>query len=424
MLLTRPMPGRALMHRRMQTSAFVGAGLVPARRSCACPVDADIADADIRVLGLEWRGETLPKILHTSDIQLDAPFHFLGDRGRRHRQQLRATFQCIVDLAIEQGFDLLLIAGDLFDDNRPHQTTVDFVISQLGKLDIPVCILPGNHDCYDETSVYRKATFPDNVILFTDQPTIQEFPEFDVAVYGNAIRSKQTRLSPLRGLTPTGAMRWHIAMAHGNLVRPDIADPARPIRPEEIEASGMDYIALGDWHAFADYSRGGVSAFYAGAPEPTGLDQANAGYVACVTVGEGGVEVRKERVGSISTDEVKIEVSGKSMAQIAEEILARADPHLMLRIRLCGLADLGAVLDTGKLEQALAAHFYHVECSDRSHPQLEIISPDDFPEELVVGRFARLMQARIEGATDDAQRRLAEQALQVGVALLQDRSVL
>ena len=132
------------------------------------------------------------KMLHTSDVQLDAPFHFLGNKGQRHRQQLRETFRRIVDMAAEAEFDLLLITGDLFNDNRPHQDTVDFVVSQVGRLDIPVCILPGNHDCYDDTSVYRKARFPDNVVIFTEQPTIREFAELDVAVYGNAILSSQS----------------------------------------------------------------------------------------------------------------------------------------------------------------------------------------------------------------------------------------
>jgi DNA repair exonuclease SbcCD nuclease subunit len=74
------------------------------------------------------------RILHTSDVQLDAPFHFLGDKGQRHRQQLRETFRRIVDMAAEAGFDLLLITGDLFNDNRPHQDTIDFVVSQLSRV--------------------------------------------------------------------------------------------------------------------------------------------------------------------------------------------------------------------------------------------------------------------------------------------------
>ena len=364
------------------------------------------------------------KILHTSDVQLDAPFRFLGDKGSRHRQQLQETFQRIVDMAAEAEFDLLLISGDLFNDNRPHQDTMDFVASQLGRLDIPVCILPGNHDCYDSTSVYRKARFPSNVAIFTEQPTVREFADLDVAVHGNAILSSQSRLSPLRGLTRTGTMHWHVAMAHGNLVRPDIGEPSRPIRPEEISASGMDYVAMGDWHAFADYSQGEVKAFYSGAPEPTALDQNGAGYVACIKMDQNGVRVWPERVGAISTDEMSVDVSAKSVRQIKEEIQARVDPNLILKVTLSGLMDLGAVLDIEELEQELTAQFCHIECSDQSHPQLVAISPDNFPEELVVGKFVRLMQARIEDTADDLARRRVEQALQLGVALLQGRRVL
>lgn len=364
------------------------------------------------------------KILHTSDIQLDAPFGFLGSTGPHHRQQLRETFKRIMDLATQEGFDMLLIAGDLFNDNRPHQETVDFVTFHLGQLDIPICVLPGNHDCYDDASAYRKVGFPDNVTVFSEQPTIQEFPNLDVTVYGNPIPSTQSRLSPLRDLTPTGDTRWHVAVAHGNFVRPDIVDPPRPILPDEIRASGMDYVAMGDWHAFSDYSQGNVKAFYSGAPEPTAMGQKGAGYVACVEIGEDGVSVQKKRVGSISTADMEINVSGRTIAQIAEEIKGHADPQLMLKVTLGGLAELGTVLDTEKLELELTPHFYHIECSNQSHPQLAAISPDDYPEELVIGKFVRLMQSRIEDTVDDSQRGLIEQALQLGVALLKGREVL
>jgi DNA repair exonuclease SbcCD nuclease subunit len=366
----------------------------------------------------------MTRMLHTSDVQLGAPFHFLGDKGESHRRQLRDTFRRIVDLALEGSFDLLLIAGDLFDSNRPHQATVDFVASQLGRLEVPVCILPGNHDCYDDASVYRRARFPTNVIVFTEQPTVREFSDLDLAVYGNPTLSRQTRSGPLQGLVRSGTMRWHVALAHGSVVRPDIPDAARPIRPEEIRACGMDYVALGDWHAFADYTQGEVKAFYPGAPEPTSVDQDGAGYVICVELGERGVVVRQERVGSISTGGIEIDVTAKSTAQIRQEIEARADPNLMLTVGLGGLAELGTVLDAERLEQDLAPLFYHLECADRSHPQLAAISPDDYPEELVTGRFVRLMQARIESAAGDADRRVAERALQLGVALLQGRRVL
>jgi len=96
----------------------------------------------------------------------------------------------------------------------------------------------------------------------------------------------------------------------------------------------------------------------------------------------------------------------------------------MLKVTLGGLAELGVVLDTEKLEQELAPHFYHIECASQFHPQLATISPDDYPEELVIGKFVRLMQSRMEGAADDTHRGRAEQALQLGVALLKGREVL
>ena len=364
------------------------------------------------------------KILHTSDVQLDAPFRFLGTKGRKHRQQLRNTFKCIVNLAIEADCDLILIAGDLFNDTRPRQDTVDFVIHQLGRLEIPVCILPGNHDCYDGTSVYRKAHFSNNVTILVEQPTIKEFPGLNVAVYGNPILSKHSRLGPMRSLARRGAMQWHVAMAHGNLVRPDIIDPPRPIHPDEIKGSAMDYVALGDWHSFADYSHGNVKAFYSGAPEPTEFGQAGAGRVAWIELDQAGVRVHPKRVGMVSTREVSIDVSGRTVPEIADEIRGSADPTLMLRVVLSGLSEIGTVLDIRELEQQLISDYYYLKCSDHSHPQLADISPEDFPEELVVGKFARIMQVHIQDASNDAERQRAEQALQLGVALLQGKEVL
>ncbi len=112
-------------------------------------------------------GSDKVKLLHTSDLQLDAPFTFLGVGGQRHRKQLLDTFSSVVELS--EGVDLLVIAGDLFDSNRPLQSTIDLVTRVLGKLSIPVCILPGNHDFYNEKSVYRRVVFPSNVTIFTDE---------------------------------------------------------------------------------------------------------------------------------------------------------------------------------------------------------------------------------------------------------------
>jgi DNA repair exonuclease SbcCD nuclease subunit len=364
------------------------------------------------------------RILHTSDIQFDAPFKFLGQKGQEHRRQLRETFRRIVDLAVNDDFDLMLIAGDLFNDNRPDQDTVDFVSAQFNRLTIPVCILPGNHDCYNERSIYRKTRFPENVTVFNEQPTVKELAELNVTVYGNAHLARHSGLRPMQDLSRTNASRWHVAMAHGNMERPDISYPARPISPAEIRDSDLDYVALGDWHVFSEQSQGAVKAFYSGAPEPTASDQKGAGYIACIELTKEGVRVRKERVGTVTCDQLSIEVTGRTTREILEAIQTQADPNLMLTVTLTGLGELGMVLDTEKIKQELAPNFYHLKIIDEVHPELADVTPETFPEELVTGKFVRLMQERIEQASDEEQRKRAEQGLQIGLALLQGKEVL
>jgi len=364
------------------------------------------------------------KLLHTSDVQLDAPFTFMGERGAQHRRQLRATFARIVALAQTRGYDMLLIAGDLFDDNHPSQRTVDFVREQLKNLDIPVVVLPGNHDCYDNHSIYRRETFPANVHIFTEQPTYLDFPELDLTVAGRPLTSRHDSQNPLQGIVRRDERRWFVALAHGNLQVGIVESIERPIRLDDIRATRADYVALGDWHSFADFSQNGVKAFYSGAPEPTSPDQKGAGCVASITLSDREVQVEKIRVGQITARTVDIDVSGRSESEVIGEIQKMGDPQLMIDVTLTGLKAVEQLLDIESMERSLASNFYWIRIRDKAAPEL---TPDDlanFPETHVIGQYIRLLAERAESATTERERRIAQQALQLGVALLQGKEVL
>ena len=364
------------------------------------------------------------RLLHTSDVQLDAPLVFLGKNGQKLRAQFRETFGKVVDLASSGAYDMLLIAGDLFDSNRPSQQTLEFVVARLAKAAVPVCILPGNHDCYDATSVYRKAEFPPNVTVFTNTLTEKVFPDLNVTVYGTAVLRKDTLDPALAKLRPSAGTRWHVAMAHGNIVGGLVENPYRPIRPQEIGACGMNYVAIGDWHAYSDQSVGGTKAAYSGSPEPTSFADDGAGYIASVELADSAVEVKPIHVGKVSARKVRIEVAGRNHAEFTQEILRLADPQLMLEVTLSGLLSVGEVIGTEDLESDVAERFYQIRCRDESHPWLEEITEDEFPPQLAVGRFVALMRRQIEEAKSEGDRQKAERALQIGVALLQGKEVL
>ena len=211
------------------------------------------------------------RVLHTADVHLDSDGYGNAADQAAHRERERRTFRHIVDRALDERVDLLLIAGDLFDHNRVPDETVDFVRRELDRLRQPVVILPGNHDClcpngiYDRHDLSGRASHV-HVIRRLDGETI-ELPALDALVWGRGMREHEPGFSPLAGIPGRDARRWCLAMGHGFFYeerqRPDRSSP---IFADEIRDTGWDYVALGHHHARLDVSQDRVAAHYAGAP--------------------------------------------------------------------------------------------------------------------------------------------------------------
>jgi DNA repair exonuclease SbcCD nuclease subunit len=211
------------------------------------------------------------KILHTADIHLDCDSY--GDVPQRQTQRslYRRCFQTIVERARDSAVDLLLIAGDLFDHNRVPEDTVRFVQEQLQRLQQPVVILPGNHDCLYTNAIYDRydiAAACQNVRVITElNGQVLEFPELDLVIWGRAMEEHEPGFHPLAHLPTRHDERWHIAMAHGFFYETrQEAERSSPIFAEDIRDSGWDYVALGHQHVLTDVSQGNVVAYYPGAP--------------------------------------------------------------------------------------------------------------------------------------------------------------
>jgi exonuclease SbcD len=111
------------------------------------------------------------KLLHTADIHLGAKFLSLGNKGAVQREQIKASFKKLISRAIEEEVGIVLIAGDLFDANQQPQANIDLVVEQfnlLAQRNIPVCLIPGTHDCFDSSSIYRKVNFREGVLKLVE----------------------------------------------------------------------------------------------------------------------------------------------------------------------------------------------------------------------------------------------------------------
>jgi DNA repair protein SbcD/Mre11 len=211
------------------------------------------------------------RVLHTADVHLESDGY--GDMRQQalHQARGRRVLSRIVDRALSDQVDLLLIAGDLFDHNRVSDEAVEFVRAELARLARPVVILPGNHDALYTNAIYDRhdlAAGSRHVrVIRRLNGEVVELPELDAVVWGRAMEEHEPGFQPLAHIPGRDGRRWHLAMAHGffyeSRQRPDRSSP---IFADEIRDTGWDYVALGHQHVQTDVSQDGVVAYYAGAP--------------------------------------------------------------------------------------------------------------------------------------------------------------
>jgi len=211
------------------------------------------------------RTRTQLRIVHTSDLHLDSlsPLRCYGMEG-------------VVDLALKSKANLVIIAGDLFDHHRIHDDVIRFAVQQLGRLPVPVVILPGNHDCLVEGGVYHRVDLwreAANIrIISLPKGETLAFADMGLVLWGKPITYYGDNIRPLAGIPKFHKNGfWHIAVAHGYYVDTDFPSfPSLHISTEEVVDSGQDYIAMGHRPVFDCVCDEPVKAYYSGSPFVSG----------------------------------------------------------------------------------------------------------------------------------------------------------
>ena len=144
-------------------------------------------------------------------------------------------------------------------------------MEQIGRLQTPAVVLPGNHDLIHETSVYHREAFknaPDNLFIFRGtEGEVLSFPGMGIDLWGRAMPMHTPEFRPLEGMPPPVADNWLVALAHGHFHYEEDRDQrSSPIYPQEVADAGCHYLALGHWDRHVDVSQGNVTAVYSGCP--------------------------------------------------------------------------------------------------------------------------------------------------------------
>src|SRR5229473_4028999 len=209
-------------------------------------------------------------LVHSSDLHVD------DERiATLHDGDGTGGLSAVLATARAFGADIVLLAGDTFDNHMVTSATIDRAGRLLADAGLPIVILPGNHDPATPDSVYVRGGFEQIAnlrILGITHDRAVAFPAQQLEIWGNAHRDYHDMV-PLRD-PPARATRWHVAMGHGHYEPPETwANPLRPswlISDDMIAATDADYLALGHWDRAAQVGGGAVPAYYSGSPDYVG----------------------------------------------------------------------------------------------------------------------------------------------------------
>ena len=194
------------------------------------------------------------RFLHAADIHLDSPLHGLsryeGLPEDDIRGATRAAFDNLVQRAIDEDVDFVVIAGDLFDGEWKDMSTGLYFARAMGRLDraeIPVFLLAGNHDA--ASVITRSIPWPPNVRLFSARrPETHLLAELQVAVHGQSFSTPAVTDNLVPSYPAAAEHHFNIGMLHTALAgRKGHADYA-PCSLDDLKAKQYDYWALGHVH--------------------------------------------------------------------------------------------------------------------------------------------------------------------------------
>ncbi|MDP8905632.1 MAG: DNA repair exonuclease [Chloroflexota bacterium] len=384
----------------------------------------------------------MPRLMHMADVHLGARHHDLGPAATALRERQFAAFGRAIDVALAEKVDLVLICGDLFDSNSQPRRSIERAAGELRRLverHVRVVVIPGTHDCYDASSIYRVFDLPalagasrgsPYFVVLTDERPSVAFPDIDTCVHGWVFPTKRAPRSPLAGFSAIEAgegMRFQVGMVHGALYTAGQVEQDDVIfTQEEIAESDLDYLALGHWHSARRGRVGRTTWAYSGAPEPLALDQEGAGYVLLVALEEANgrttVQVEPRQVGRTRMQKMTIDAASLGgQADLVRRLAALANEDVVLDARIVGLMRDGVDIHLDEVIEQLQPRFLRLRLVDQSVADLpEGPRP---PADTIAGAFVRALEQRIEaqeqsGDSDGAAE--LREALRLGRLLIED----
>ena len=233
------------------------------------------------------------KFIHTADWHLGQTYWGLGAQTTRSRLWRFDAVHRIYQIASDNDAAFILVAGDVFDSETPAEAVRAQTIELLAQAPCPVYLLPGESDACAEGSVWFSAGWQSGLTgLSHVHPVLTPEPlqiEGNVTLLPCPVMRKRGQGDVTAWLPRADrGETFRIALAHGYLrnYAPDDTRTLGTIAADSAARAGLDYLALGGWHAATSPASAASRArsYYAGAPAVGATDDADSGIALLVEI--------------------------------------------------------------------------------------------------------------------------------------------
>lgn len=335
------------------------------------------------------------KIIHTSDLHLSSPIdsHLSPAKARQRRAEIVDSLFRLAEAARSMGARAIIIAGDLFDSERPAGRARDAFLDTVRLYsEIDFLYLSGNHE--KSTLFEAGDDLPENLKIFGNAWTYFDYGE--VRITGR----RGCGLGIFDGLSLDRA-KVNIAVLHGA-----VNGEGEKISLKEAAGKGIDYLALGHFHSYLQKEIDGRGiAVYSGTPEGRGFDECGEkGYVLIDSTG-GRVTHKfiphaKRRIRIVDADLGGIRARKDIHAAIGAA-LAGTSANDIVRLRLTGEVDRSLRPDSDELKERYVNSYFHFEVEDHTR---DVFSSSDYrADKSLKGEFVRLVDAALDISDEDKE---------------------
>jgi DNA repair exonuclease SbcCD nuclease subunit len=368
------------------------------------------------------------KILHTADIHFDTPFSGMTPKeALKSKEELKQVFEKIIKITLENEVDILLIAGDIFDNLSVNKTTLYFIRGCFEIISkVQVFISPGNHDPFNEKSFYSIVEWPDNVHIFKSSMEMVILENLDTVVWGAGFNTPHVNKSLLKNVKRAEGYN-NVLVLHGEIANNQEGNEYNPITEEEIGKTNVDYVALGHRHKFSEIKKVENTYYsYSGCPQGRGFDELEDKGVVLIELQNKFLETKFIRTSIRNYYQKEINIEGcfgynEVKNKIISNISSEDRKANFYKIILIGEVSEEFTLNEEFLEEFLKEEFYFVKVIDRSELKLDI-------NKLLEGYslksiFAKKIYERLEEAETEEEREIITLALKIGLQSISGEEV-